>query len=103
MASYGAPLLPRWLAAQLSLQSFLILVLVTSSCVGVGLIPGALAVAARIDRDGAEAARGERSGSAAPCVSRYGSAYEGRCPRCYRFVRVAIGEEGKSARIWRAK
>ena len=32
-----------------------------------------------------------------------GSAYEGRCPRCYRLVRVAVGEGGSSSRVWRAK
>ncbi len=32
-----------------------------------------------------------------------GTAYEGRCPRCYRFVRVAVGEGGSSSRIWHAK
>lgn len=34
---------------------------------------------------------------------RDGSAYEGRCPRCLRQVRVAVGEGGSSSRVWRAR
>ncbi|MBM4357584.1 MAG: hypothetical protein FJ096_05675 [Deltaproteobacteria bacterium] len=33
---------------------------------------------------------------------RDGAAYEGRCPRCLRVVRIAVGPGGSSSRIWRA-
>ncbi|OGR02373.1 MAG: hypothetical protein A2284_00855 [Deltaproteobacteria bacterium RIFOXYA12_FULL_61_11] len=32
-----------------------------------------------------------------------GTAYEGRCPRCLRPIRVAIGEGGTSQRIFKAR
>ena len=32
-----------------------------------------------------------------------GSAYEGRCPKCLRFVHVPVGEGGTSQRFFRAK
>ena len=32
-----------------------------------------------------------------------GEFYNGRCPRCLRTLRFVVGEDGKSARMWRAK
>ncbi len=32
-----------------------------------------------------------------------GTAYEGRCPRCRRMVRVLVGKGGSDSRVWRAR
>ena len=36
-------------------------------------------------------------------LNREGNAYEGRCPICYRTVKVLIGPEGTDARFFRAR
>jgi hypothetical protein len=36
-------------------------------------------------------------------VNKNGTAYEGRCPKCYRTVKVKIGEGGTSSRFFTAE
>ncbi|MFQ5672844.1 MAG: hypothetical protein ACE5G9_07110 [Nitrospinales bacterium] len=36
-------------------------------------------------------------------VNKEQNAYEGRCPLCFRVVKIKIGEEGTDARFFRAR
>lgn len=36
-------------------------------------------------------------------INKDGNAYEGRCPLCYREVKVLIGPDGTSSRFFRAQ
>ncbi len=36
-------------------------------------------------------------------INKEGNAYEGRCPKCYRSVKVLIGPGGTSGRFFKAR